>query len=522
MYFTKNTLLFLLITLCLFVKTKCNVCNETLLPYSTYVRITCTYLTNGFPQFKRSVLNMECNNCNLPVLDETTNLKTFKGPVFNLNNSHIKRIEDSAFTFFTSNVERFVFDDNEISYVAPNVFTKFMSLDGISLKNNKLSNNGSKLFVKTVVTNLDLSRNHFTGLNGLFSELRVHNLTLSHNAIKELPANTFREVLFGGGRQWRYQPYILDLSHNDISEILPGSFGFAKPEVTPHRLVLSYNKLTKLGNEMFGDLSPLYYLQLEGNRISKLEPNCFKGLSKLTTLYLRNNQIENLPPGVFSHLEKLDFLDLSRNSFKRFNSNSFNGLGHLNFLNISHNALKELKATDLLPLGTITTLDVSDVRIHAFDLQTLLDHHVRLHIVHLNDNFWKCKDLMEMYKVLNKKSYGFAWPSKHFDVPNLHGIACSRSPIASYDGLSFEDFLEIVSEDRFVEDFYEKRNDNVELKIHQEIKSTMRNLRELFYIVLVLLVVVLIVFSKFVVHKVYVFIYNRKHEANGKINFAYR
>lgn len=211
------------------------------------------------------------------------------------------------------------------------------------------------------------------------------------------------------------------------------------------------------------------------------------------------------------------------NNLVDLNANTFTGLFNLYNLNISHNNLRVLEENDLLPLGKLSTLDISDTRIHDLNLHSIFDHNHKLRTLVLNDNFWTCKQLVDMYKLLNEKASGFSRPAKYYDVPNLHGIACSRNPLDTYDDLTLEDFLGIISQDRVFEDLFDSRVSNVYDGISlQDVNNTMRSLRGIYYMFIVLLVIVLILFTHFVVKNVYVYVYNRNIVANDKISFAYR
>ncbi|XP_052099166.1 toll-like receptor 3 isoform X2 [Mytilus californianus] len=81
-------------------------------------------------------------------------------------------------------------------------------------------------------------------------------------------------------------------------------------------LDLSYNRLTRLGDNSFHRYKYLEQLILDNNIMNFLDAKAFTGLSLLRRLSMVKNQLNvftSYPPGVFESLQNLSALDVSRN-----------------------------------------------------------------------------------------------------------------------------------------------------------------------------------------------------------------
>ncbi|KAK5647190.1 hypothetical protein RI129_002082 [Pyrocoelia pectoralis] len=480
----------------LIVVGSCQSCNDTGRPsYMVYgsVNWKCENIKT-FPTSKANVNSITCLNCNIPVLDENSIPINFKGAIFNISSSHVKKIKENAFKLFTNNTHKFIFDNNEIDYIAKKVFSKFSQLDEVNLRSNKISKLEPKVFEGTNVTILDLSQNHLTNIASILNGLRVSTLNLSSNGIKEIESSTLDGAVFWVGRQWSTNRQMLDLSNNFLSKISPNTFQFSSDSNTLRILHLQKNMLSVIENDTFSKLNLLWHLSLEGNYISQMHKGCFNGLSSLRILNLANNLLTEIPFGIFGNIRSLEQLDLSRNSLTTLLPSTFSGLSSLTKLNISHNNFQIIEDSHLLPLGKLTSLDISDTKLHDFNLQKIMEHHFGLHTLVINDNFWICSKLVQMYKLINRKRMTFSYPSRHFDVPNLHGVACSRQELDSYDNLSFENFLSIISQDPIIEDIfdYQLRQNESDVNVNNSVAQDVSRISVMLIIVTVISVILFI------------------------------
>ena len=103
---------------------------------------------------------------------------------------------------------------------------------------------------------------------------------------------------------------------------------------------LSYNQLTRLVPETFGSNespSKLRFLYLNGNPLHKLEAHQFPPLPHLRTLELMNCNLESLDKKAFMHLSALETLKLSDNRLTNLKPEVFLPLGKLKSLNLEGN-----------------------------------------------------------------------------------------------------------------------------------------------------------------------------------------
>ncbi|KAF5280070.1 hypothetical protein FQR65_LT15107 [Abscondita terminalis] len=476
-----------------------------------YVYNIVVYCNNieAFPKFSKPVTWFQCLNCNIPVLDKTTYIKNFNGDTFNLSDSHIQRIDKTAFSEVVG-VNRFYFDNNEIVFIEPGLFNNYTKLTEISFKNNKITNLQAGTFASIEVDVLNLSQNLIKHVAHVFDGVKLAQLNLCLNAITEIPENAFNGVemwktLYNAGDG-------LDLSYNDIQYLNSMSSNCSQKDRCFSVLRLHHNSIRVLENKTFNQLEKIDLLSLHSNQIEQihflnyectyfenklcvtvtnLEDGVFSNMHSITTLELQNNKISKISLKLFNKLQKLRTLDISDNSITNLNPGVFSTLRNLNKLNISHNPLRSLHPMLFVPLRKLNILDVSNIQIHQLDVDELFRDMVQLRVLNINDNFWTCEDLRRFYKIMNKKVAGFNNPSRHFDVTNFHGIACSNKKLQYYDDMNFEEFLEVLANDKLIE---EVRNEQVEF---DEVPYIAKNIYVLNCLFVIVTVIVGLFFLKF-------------------------
>ncbi|KAK4884725.1 hypothetical protein RN001_000996 [Aquatica leii] len=450
-------------------------------------------------------------------------LKGFEGADFNMSNTHLQVINTDAFLSFGLNMRRFIFENNEITYIAPKAFNKFKFVEKISFKNSNIFKLTNGVFDGTNADVLDLSQNLLYEVNGIFDGLYVAKLNLSKNTIKEIEVGAFDRIIFCTGRS-SLQIQYLDLSNNLIEMIKPDTFKCVNPRKCFRVLNLMNNEITAIENGTFANLRYLEELRLSSNKITKLHSNSFKGLLNLNFLYLQNNRIQEIPMGMFGDVQRLTLLDLSQNFLMSLNGNTFSGLLTLQILNLSHNNLQDLKNSYLFPLIQLRDLDITNIRIHEIYIKDLLETHFRMRSLTLNDNFWTCKQLMQIYKEMNHQFGGFSSPSSYFNVPNLHGIACSRGPLPTYENLTFEKFLNIISQDheftKTLELTMMQKNDVpvVNKSIDNDKSEIINSIHTMF---IIFIVIVVISFVYFVIKEVLMWLHNYDFIKSNRLSFLY-
>ncbi|KAF5291359.1 hypothetical protein FQA39_LY03510 [Lamprigera yunnana] len=505
----ENVLVFCLCAL--FIRSTFQLCEETFVGMDLSI-LTCTNGTQNFPPTKKMVVYLKCLDCNIPVLDEKTVVKKFVGDVFNLSNSHVRVINSSAFKNFQPNMRRFLFRNNEINYISPRVFSRFISLEEINFRYSRIYQLEPDTFSQTQVIYLDLSQNLLWNVSSVFDGLKVTAFNLSSNRIKAISENTFDKVTFTVS-QIAPALTFLDLSNNLLQRIPPNAF--KSNEL--YSLHLGKNFITTIESKTFANATLLRMLLLKENHISQLYFDSFKGLVNLLSLDLKKNRLQKIPTSLFADLRKLEALDLSQNSLSALDGTTFSGLQNLKLLNLSHNNLKVFENGHLFPLVRLQYLDITDTRVHEIDFQSILLHHWRLLYFVINDNFWTCKQLTKIYKQMNHQFGGFSNPAKHFDVPNLHGIACSKEQLKSYDNLRFEDFMNIIAQEAidpnsFLDD--EGASDEV-------IDTLLNHISMIKSVILIIALIIIAVFLYYFVRFLYFCLRDYSIVKNGKFKLFY-
>ncbi|KAF5280068.1 hypothetical protein FQR65_LT15105 [Abscondita terminalis] len=425
-----------------------NSCREVLKISPIYVYNINLYCNNteAFPKVSKTVTWFQCLNCNIPVLNKTTSIKNFNGDTFNLSDSHIQKIDKTAFSEVVR-VNRFYFDNNEIVFIEPGLFNNYTKLTEISFKNNKITNLQAGTFAGIDVDVLNLSQNLIKHVAHVFDGVKLAQLNLCLNAITEIPENAFNGV-----EMWKnYRGNGLDLSYNNIQYLNSMSSNCSQKDRCFSVLRLHHNSIRVLENKTFNQLERIDSLSLHSNQIEQIEDGVFSNMHSITTLELQNNKISEISLKLFNKLQKLRTLDISDNSITNLNPVIFSTLRNLYKLNISHNPLRSLHPMLFAPLGKLNILDVSNIQIHQLDVDELFRDMVYLLDLNINDNFWICEDLRRFYKIMNKKVVVFK-NGRHFDVTNFHGIACSNKKLQYYDDMNFEEFLEVLADNKLIEE----------------------------------------------------------------------
>ena len=134
----------------------------------------------------------------------------------------------------------------------------------------------------------------------------------------------------------------LDLAENEIMKIDGGAFSDLH---SLERLFLNDNKLDELSQETWEGLVNLNELWLSNNNLVAIPDDGFRHLATLRKLYLANNRIERVTPETWNGLETLVKLDLHNNNLASLPSlpdDAFQPLTNLEELILSNNRLEEI------------------------------------------------------------------------------------------------------------------------------------------------------------------------------------
>lgn len=141
----------------------------------------------------------------------------------------------------------------------------------------------------------------------------------------------------------------LDLSHNHISWLGPGSFT-KMPRM--ENLRMAHNQLSSLGRGVFNNASGLRLLDLSSNKLQVVEQYYFQGLWRLEELLLFNNKITQVEAGTLISLSSLKKAYFSFNQITQFPFFSIQDHTHpfLTMLDLSSNRMTRLPWEDVKAL----------------------------------------------------------------------------------------------------------------------------------------------------------------------------
>ena len=136
----------------------------------------------------------------------------------------------------------------------------------------------------------DIFRGRFNA--SIYEPLRIDNLDLSHNLIRNLESNIFEHT---------QQIRALLLGYNPLEDI---------NDATKHAI---------------GGLKQLEILDLSHTNLEELPPGLFENLVKLSELFLNGNNFKKVPGSLSMLSQSLEYLHLNDNPIKIINAGSFAG-----------------------------------------------------------------------------------------------------------------------------------------------------------------------------------------------------
>lgn len=412
--------------------------------YDRDIKIVCNNITGKFPHI--TYIYSACTNCNVPVIDKDI-IPVNVGNNFNLSYSHVRVIKEDAFIQLKLGVRSFTLNNNEISTIPKNLFMG--CLKEINFRANNFSKLDDNLFAYVTINVLDFSHNQITQFGNAFNETTITDLNLSYNEIREISEDSFKNTRFT--KEYYKKPRSsIYLAHNYIASLPEHAFETGTKFDT---FDLNNNRLTEIKNNMFKGYN-VHVLDLSSNSITILNRHSFADISDLQILSLNNNKIETIPPFAFFGLKQLRYLNLNENRITQITHALFSGLEFLQYLNISNNQIEVLGENNLIPLAQLESLDLSGNRLQLLQLGEILEHNSKLHYMYVNRNLWQCEYLIGIYKMLVKKNVTFETTGRDYNVPNLHGIPCSRQKININRDDTFDKFLGAISHDMVLNDLY--------------------------------------------------------------------
>lgn len=204
------------------------------------------------------------------------------------------------------NLEELSLQDNQITYLDHMLFSKTPKLQKLFISNNRLWSLSQGIFCNLpLLYQISLYENHLKSLSpGVFGPMALRELWLYDNKLSRVDDDTFRNLT---------QLRLVVLSRNQISYVSEGAFrGLTQlGEVSLHT-----NRLTSLQARTFEELPHLVNISLENNFITSLPSDFLKDLNNLGEIDLRNNSLPNLPQHNLDSLAKAENVLLQQNPWK--------------------------------------------------------------------------------------------------------------------------------------------------------------------------------------------------------------
>lgn len=163
---------------------------------------------------------------------------------------------------------------------------------------------------------------------GVFNEMKVRNLILSHNGIEWIEAGTFDnnfylETLTLTGNnlrivnsKWFFNTpflYKIDISHNKLWTLQTSAFKYLV-NCTFMSFLLDHNRIRRISGKFLKGFRYITRLDLEGNDIVSIPKDFFKNIMAYD-VRLQNNNLSHLPVIFFQRYPQIVFLDLRKNRF---------------------------------------------------------------------------------------------------------------------------------------------------------------------------------------------------------------
>ncbi|KAM6918496.1 uncharacterized protein FYW49_008120 [Xenentodon cancila] len=277
------------------------------------------------------------------------------------------------------NLTKLLLNFNRFSTVLPGLFDSLKQLETLQMKSNIISYLPAFLFMNlNSLRTLELSHNKLEEMtNETFSGLeRLEILKMNYNLISNLTINTFHNLS---------QIVELHLEGNKIAQLSDNIFS----ALTKLRVLnLRGNHLTSFTDKVFGfESSHLEELNLQGNRLTEL--SSLSSFSSLTDLILSFNQLSSLQENLFTNVTALENLDLSENLLTSLPERIFKDLLSMNTMNLHRNNLSTVDPKLFEDQVLIQRLYLSDNQLENLPAG-LLDPFIMQHTVRLHGNPWKC------------------------------------------------------------------------------------------------------------------------------------
>ncbi|XP_052831617.1 toll-like receptor Tollo [Octopus bimaculoides] len=194
--------------------------------------------------------------------------------------------------------------NNKLTSMVPFQFSGMQHIHLVNYSCNDITMIHEQTFKGYTPKKIDLSGNKITKLDHYGWEFATE-VYLRNNPLKKISIQAFYHM---------FSLEILDLGHNKIKEIVPGTFKHLKNLTT---LLLSDNDFgsnTDFGR-VFNPLLQLKHLDLSANALTVLNNASLKKNPNLKSIYLTFNNLTKISPAMFSAIAKLERIDFSLNPY---------------------------------------------------------------------------------------------------------------------------------------------------------------------------------------------------------------
>ncbi|XP_050544183.1 chaoptin isoform X2 [Daktulosphaira vitifoliae] len=291
-------------------------------------------------QINLRTLNLQdCMIDSLPIGTFQSEINGFLEELY-LSSNSLKKIQENTFDSLPS-LSKIHLDENRITRIEKHAFANLESLRWLILRGNIIEKLFSEAFQNLPnLQELDLAYNSIQNMDFSFLDqvgmLSYFRLNVSHNQMSKLHVNSNfskKESFIQSNIR------VLDISYNNIKDIEDRYF--SPMESSLSHLHMSYNIISQVSRNIFGNLYNLIWLDLGHNRIVEIGFDTFKSSKKLQVILMNHNRLHDVPNDLFKGFSELRIVDFSYNKI-RVLPDMFFSENSLEVLKLAHNELSRM------------------------------------------------------------------------------------------------------------------------------------------------------------------------------------
>ncbi|XP_072168922.1 toll-like receptor 5 [Diadema setosum] len=274
-------------------------------------------------------LQAHCSHLNLSTVPQNLPDNLSK---LDLSYNNIATITNVSFASY-GKIEILLLQWNTVNQIEGKSFESLQALQVLDLSGNNISRLPDALFHNNIhLTILDLSNNRLTEIpnNALGSIRALKNIFLSHNVITNISFSQFSSCEHLSE---------IDITSNEITHLWQDSFANLR-DCSINNLILAYNNLSQLPQELFSHFRHLQYLNLNNTNLLTFDMRTFMGNYTIKQMWINNELL------------------LQDNVLTLFDKNLFTDTPNLTHLYLHTNHLTMISA-DTYMAPTLVRLDIS-------------------------------------------------------------------------------------------------------------------------------------------------------------------